>query len=188
MVKNEHNGRSQKLAAGIAWLLLELGTFSRKLFSILFGRTEQGSRPVEAESLRESGWCQDLASVQGAWGQAGVRFSLGGVVSLSLSFFLPLVLFLQHFLFVCLLAACWLAGLLACLFVCLFLRFNFYIILIFFLFVSFCFASCFLSFLALHCWSFFPFPLSVFPGFASFAHLVARLLTSLFASIFFFSS
>ena len=110
----------------------------------------------------------------------------------SFSFFFPPTCVIFTALFVCLFACCllagWLAGLLACLFVCLFLRFNFYIILIFFLFVSFCFASCFLSFLALHCWSFFPFPLSVFPGFASFAHLVARLLTSLFASIFFFSS
>ena len=89
--------------------LLELGTFSRKLFSISFGRIEQGSRPAEAESLREFGWFQDLASVQGAWGQAGVRFSLGGVVSLPFLFsptgFIFTVLFVR---------------LIACLLVCLF--------------------------------------------------------------------
>ena len=28
----------------------------------------------------ESGWCSDMASVHGTWGQVGVRFSLSGVV------------------------------------------------------------------------------------------------------------
>ena len=49
--------------------------------TICFGRARQGNAPVYAGCLRESGWCQDLASVQGAWGQAGARYSLGGVVA-----------------------------------------------------------------------------------------------------------
>ena len=52
---------------------------------VAVGRAPVDERLFLAEGRLDSGWCQDLATVQGAWGHAGVRFSLVGV-SLSLLF------------------------------------------------------------------------------------------------------
>ena len=90
------------------------------------------------QSLRESGWCQDLASVQGAWGQAGVRFSLGGVCLssfVSVSFFFILLFFFSCILFSVLLFHLSFIVFLFVLFFCSFFLFHFFMFFPFFMFL-----------------------------------------------------
>ena len=71
-------------------------------FAAIFalGRAYVGAHTLLAPSRLDSGWCQDLASFQGAWGHAGVRFSLVGVcLSCLPSFFVVFSFLFSSFLF-----------------------------------------------------------------------------------------
>ena len=87
-----------------------------------------GAQPCNVASSRlDSGWCQDLASVQGAWGHAGVRFSLVGAF-LYIFLFLRFLCFLYFFFsFLCFLSILLFFPFLFFLsFYCLFLFFSFF--------------------------------------------------------------